>query len=216
MPEFCTCGAQLPPDALFCHKCGKPQREIVEVEPAQAQPALAQPAFVESAPLPSVQPPLSFRDRVAVRTALVVALAATLVGFLVPFLNWLAAGFFAVLLYRRKTRRLVDVSAGVRLGWITGIVMFPIWAVAFALPEALSGRLGTEFQEQIRSHPAPDPAVQHQLVQFLQTGLGVSVVLLFILMIMFLVMLGLSMAGGALGAKVAGRDAPRGVPPPFR
>ena len=23
--EFCTCGAQLPPDARFCHKCGKPQ-----------------------------------------------------------------------------------------------------------------------------------------------------------------------------------------------
>ena len=25
VPEYCTCGAQLPPDARFCHKCGKPQ-----------------------------------------------------------------------------------------------------------------------------------------------------------------------------------------------
>ena len=29
MPDSCTCGAQLPPDALFCHKCGKPQRDLV-------------------------------------------------------------------------------------------------------------------------------------------------------------------------------------------
>jgi len=28
MPDNCTCGAELPPDSLFCHKCGKPQREI--------------------------------------------------------------------------------------------------------------------------------------------------------------------------------------------
>jgi len=33
MSEFCSCGAQLPPDALFCHKCGKPQRELVAPEP---------------------------------------------------------------------------------------------------------------------------------------------------------------------------------------
>ncbi len=33
MPDFCTCGAQLPLDALFCHKCGKPQRDVIEPEP---------------------------------------------------------------------------------------------------------------------------------------------------------------------------------------
>jgi predicted amidophosphoribosyltransferase len=32
MPEFCTCGAELPPDARFCHRCGKPQREEIEPE----------------------------------------------------------------------------------------------------------------------------------------------------------------------------------------
>ena len=37
MPEFCSCGAQLPPDALFCHKCGKPQRDIVEPDPAMGR-----------------------------------------------------------------------------------------------------------------------------------------------------------------------------------
>ena len=32
MPEFCTCGAELPPDARFCHRCGKPQREETALE----------------------------------------------------------------------------------------------------------------------------------------------------------------------------------------
>ena len=32
MPEFCTCGTKLVPDSLFCHKCGKAQREILAPE----------------------------------------------------------------------------------------------------------------------------------------------------------------------------------------
>ena len=55
MSEFCTCGAELPPDALFCHKCGKPQREIsahVEEEPAVSVPVeMAVPPPVREAPL---------------------------------------------------------------------------------------------------------------------------------------------------------------------
>ena len=39
MPDFCTCGAQLPPDSLFCHKCGKPQRDVIEPEPETGERA---------------------------------------------------------------------------------------------------------------------------------------------------------------------------------
>ena len=46
MADFCTCGAELPPDALFCHKCGKPQREIVEPEPWRIQRAYVEGAFL--------------------------------------------------------------------------------------------------------------------------------------------------------------------------
>src|ERR1019366_3176643 len=65
MPEFCTCGAQLPPDALFCHKCGKPQRELIAPEfqiPENAESALP-PAPV---PLAPDALPMNFRNRVAV------------------------------------------------------------------------------------------------------------------------------------------------------
>src|SRR5271157_613131 len=149
MPEFCTCGAQLPPDALFCHKCGKPQRELVIPETV-APPPVAPP---ELRTQPRPEPlPVNFHNGVALRIAILVAATATLLSFL-PFLNWLAAGFFAVFFYRRKTGSLLNVGAGVRMGWITGILMFGLSAIVFTaqqLPAALSGRLDARLQEQLK------------------------------------------------------------------
>ena len=53
VPEYCTCGAKLPEDALFCHKCGKPQREdLIVAEPPPPPP----PFFLRRFPLPSSRP----------------------------------------------------------------------------------------------------------------------------------------------------------------
>jgi hypothetical protein len=205
MPDFCTCGAELPPEALFCHKCGKPQREILipepELPPPPPEPAAAPP------PPSFADLPLNFHNPVAVRIALLVALIATVLSFL-PFLNWIGAGFFAVFFYRRKTGSLLNIGAGLRMGWITGILMFSFWAVIFTvqqLPSAISGKPGTLFQQQLKNLPANDPTVQ-QLVQFFQSGPGIFVFLLFSLGALFVFITGLSMAGGALGAKVMGRS----------
>src|SRR5271169_2806271 len=125
MPDFCTCGAELPPDALFCHKCGKAQREIVV-------PETVAPPAPEPPPIPVMHSPaalpLNFHNPVAVRIALMVAFSATLLSLLLPFLPWIAAGFFAVFIYRRRTGSLLNVTAGVRMGWITGIIMFTMSA----------------------------------------------------------------------------------------
>jgi len=209
--EFCTCGAQLPPDALFCHKCGKPQRDIVVPEAVPPRPqeypgVLPPTPATATAPAPA-EAPLNFHNPVAVRIALLVAISATVLSFL-PFLNWIAAGFFAVFFYRKKTGSLLNVGAGVRMGWITGILMFGLSAVVFTarqLPNALSGKLGALFQEQLKNLPAQDPAVQ-QMTQFFQSGPGIVAMLLFSLVALFLFITGFSMAGGALGAKVMGRS----------
>jgi hypothetical protein len=205
MPDFCTCGAQLPPDSLFCHKCGKPQRDILipEVSPAEVStPAAPPPA---PAPADAAGPRLNFHDQVAVRIAVYVGVAATVLSLVLPLVNWLAAGFFAVYLYRRKTRRLLDVSAGVHMGWITGLVMFPLGAVIFAF-NAISGRWGALWLEQMKNTPTQDPALQRQMVAFFQSGPGIAVALLFSLGFLFLLIIGLSIAGGALGAKVSRRQ----------
>jgi hypothetical protein len=200
MPEFCSCGAQLPPDALFCHKCGKPQREILapEVETHAAAevlplPPLAQPAAVA----------MSFRNTAAVRIALMVAATATILGFFLPFLNWLAAGFFAVFFYRRRTGLLLNVSAGVRMGWITGVLAFVLSAISFTIQ--VVPNLSNLIQERLKNLPGQDPALVQQMARFFQSGPGMATAVMFSLAAMFILITMLSMAGGALAAKLGRR-----------
>jgi hypothetical protein len=200
MPDFCTCGAELPPDALFCHKCGKPQRELVVPEtftPPQPPPAVAPPY------VPRPQPALNFRNPLAIRISLLVALLATLLNFL-PFVNWIAGGFFAVFFYSRKTGSAVSVNNGVRLGWITGLMTFALSAILFAaqeVPMVMSGRFSPALRERLNTM-GQDPATVEQVLRFLESGSGLA----FMLIALFMFITGLSMAGGALGAKVGSRS----------
>ena len=206
MPEICSCGAQLVPDALFCHKCGKALRELVaEPEPPPVTVhVVTTPVAVRAEPLP-----LNFHNPIAVRIAMLVALCAAILGFTVlPILSWLAAGFFAALFYKRKTKSLLNVSGGARIGWITGIIMFGIWTVvltALALPAAISGRLVTTFQEQMKNSPWQDPAMLTQMTQMLQTGEGVATAVVVFFGMLFVFIICLSIAGGALGAMLGHR-----------
>ena len=151
MPDTCSCGAELPPDALFCHKCGKPQRNIPAVEPQIPAPEVAPPPPAVAAPPPPL--PVNFHNPIAVRIAFLVSLVTALLSWL-PLLNlvmWAGAGFFAVFLYRRRTGYLLTVRAGVQMGWITGVMSFAVTIVFFTatiLPTALSGGVGALFQAQ--------------------------------------------------------------------
>ena len=198
MPEYCTCGAQLPPDALFCHKCGKPQRDIVVPEPqVTAPPPEDAPPPI---PAPTELPPLNFHNGVALRIALMVAFTATLLSFL-PYLNWLAAGFFAVYFYRRRTGHFLNMESGVRMGWMTGLFMFVIMTCLLTASVFFFRSMGgaAAFQEQFKS--AMDPRVLETL-KMLQNPPDLAKLLLELLVFTTL----LSMAGGALGAKMTGRN----------
>ena len=209
MPEFCTCGAQLPPDSLFCHKCGKPQREVIEPEPVprtveEIVPAPAAPAV--AAPQP---PALNFHNLVAVRIAFVVAPVAFLLSW-IPALNlllWIAAGFLAVYFHRRRTGIPLNIRSGVRLGWITGVLMFAVTTVIFTLtvvPLAANGGIVTLFRQQLKNN-ASDPNVQEAL-RMLETTPGLAAILLVMLFMLFVFITLLSMAGGALGSKFVSRN----------
>jgi hypothetical protein len=199
MPEYCTCGAQLPPDALFCHKCGKPQREILTVE---AQPSEA----VETVPPPLSglrdALPLNFRNAAAVRIGLIVAAGATVAFFILPFLNWAVGGFLAVFLYRRRTGLLLNLGAGMRMGWITGVMAFVLYIIPFAIEIP---QMNTVMAERLRNMTGQDPQLMQQMIQFFQSGPGLASVVTVSLIAMFLIITFLSMAGGALGAKIVGR-----------
>ena len=204
MPDFCTCGAQLPPDALFCHKCGKPQRDVIEPEPEIETVEFVRPV---APPAPPPAPQINFHNLVAVRIAFVVAPIAFLLSW-IPAANlllWIAGGFLAVFFHRRRTGDLLNVRAGVRLGWVTGVIMFAITTVIFTLtvvPVAANGGIANLFRQQLKN--PSDPNVQEAL-RMLDSAPGMVTVLLVMLFMLFVFITLLSMAGGALGAKFVSR-----------
>jgi hypothetical protein len=136
--DFCTCGAQLPPDALFCHKCGKLQRDEPLPVPEELAPA---PVAIVSTQ-PASPPEIGFHNSQALRVAFLVGSLAFLL-FSLPFpillrlLFLLGAGVFSVYLYSRRSGHRVEIGSGARMGWITGLFCFVIFAVLFAASMAV-------------------------------------------------------------------------------
>jgi hypothetical protein len=144
--QRCTCGAVLPPDARFCHKCGKPQyEEDIERFAALEAETAPKPAVL---PIPAIQtPPESVGNIRAVGITMAVAALALvcmlLVGMVAPPampLILCAAGFAAARFYGMKSA--VSVLGGAILGTMTGMWLFLVFAVCagtasltFASPE---------------------------------------------------------------------------------
>jgi hypothetical protein len=133
--EFCTCGAELPPDARFCHKCGKPQRDEPFFAAAEA-PAAPEP--LPQLPATVAPPEIGFRNGLALRVGLLSGSLAFLASSL-PFhpafrlLFLLGAGAFAVYLYRRRSGFPVEIRGGMKMGWITGLFCFVIFTLLFTI-----------------------------------------------------------------------------------
>lgn len=208
MPEFCTCGAELPPDARFCHRCGKPQRE----EAIEAAPEIVLPPVATAVPPPP--PRLNFHNATAVRIGLLLASAASLLsalpvwaaGLLGLVVWWLTAGFLSVYLYRRRTGQLLSVDSGLRMGWITGLLGSTISSVLFTVsvvPLIHSGTMTAIYKEQLHNMAASDANVQEAL-HILQTPSGLTLFVIMALLFLFLIITFLCTAGGALGAKLVG------------
>ena len=216
MPEFCTCGAQLPPDALFCHKCGKPQREELLVETAVEDDVWARAA---AAPAPSAMPPeINFHNRVAVRVSLFAAslgylLSLLFLGMVSPpyshallqLIELLSAGFFSVYLYRRRTGQPLSVPGGMRMGWLTGVFSFAIGTVFFTISfftlALRNGGLASVYRRQLSGMNLPEQSIQ-QALQVLENPAGLAILVLLSLFFLFAIVTAVPTLGGALGAKV--------------
>ena len=207
MPETCTCGAQLPPDARFCHKCGKPQRDETVAEMAALDAALsATRAPVEVVPPPL---PLSFRNPVALRTGLLAATLLCLI-MLIPgviygsILWWLGAGFFSVWIYKRRTGQRLTVRGGARMGWITGVLSCALVTLLFVFLMVTIQRVGlAALKDGLRDLSVQQSKVDEAMKAF--TVLQNPLEVLRSLVPIFFVMTLTCTAGGALGAKILGR-----------
>jgi hypothetical protein len=215
VPEYCTCGAQLPPDARFCHKCGKPQYDYPGITDEPAEAASPPPVIVESA-APLVQPPteISFHNRLAVRIGFLAALMAVLPFMLllpVPFLPSLVAfltGFLAVFIYSRLTGQALTIRSGARMGWITGIFSFTFATAFFTITMvAISsqGKIADFFKEhQDQLHLRGDQL--SAMTKLLEDPAGLVGLIVVTLLMLFILLTALPMLGGALGAKVLEKE----------
>ncbi len=204
MPEFCTCGAELPPDARFCHKCGKPQREEAHlVEPEAAAPPQADIPISKEPP-----PAIGFHNSVAVRVGFLAGSLAFLLSSL-PFpvvlrmVFLLGAGAFSVFLYGRRSGQTVEVRSGVKMGWITGLFCFVIFTVLFTIVAASFAFLLRDasftafYREQMTAMGMSQESIQ-QVLDLFKNPVQV-VTMLFSL---FLTSTVFPALGGALGARL--------------
>ncbi|MBL8173458.1 MAG: zinc-ribbon domain-containing protein [Bryobacterales bacterium] len=211
MPSHCSCGAELPSDARFCHKCGKPQFEPHYEDPIP-EPEEIVAAVIAEAPRP---PEINFHNPVAVRTALITAMLGSVLSSLpIPppglwmLISLILAGFLAVFLYTRRTGQSLTIVAGARMGWITGLFSFAISTVLFTLSVILisnKGGFAAFYREQMQAHMSPSADIE-QFLQLLQTSTGLAVVLFLTLGMLFILFTVFPTLGGVLGAKVLERD----------
>ncbi len=206
MPDFCTCGAELPPDARFCHKCGKPQRE----EPAIEEVAIEKPAAPPLPPHP-ISLPISFRNPLALRVGFFAAMLALLLNIMVsmacPF--WLtAAGFLGVYLYHRYSGEFLSIRSGAKLGWITGLLSFALSSVPLVyvyVQQVTAPDYIAHLREQVGKFPFP-PGFEEQMIASVQTPAGIVTQVVVLLVMLFVLFTLFPLIGGALGAKVLGKE----------
>ena len=120
-------------------------------------------------------------------------------------LGMLAAGFLSVLFYRRRVTH-ADLTSGLgaRLGALSGLFGFGIFATLTALETAVfhsGGELRAALMQAVEQAASrnSDPQAQ-QLLQYLKTPQGLVLVMIMGLMVMFFLFLILSSLGGILGA----------------
>ena len=206
VPAVCTCGAQLPPDARFCHKCGKPQRD----EPHLREEITEAPPPLPVAPELSEGPRIGFHNGFAVRAALTAG-AIGFLGFLLTSqlaqqlaLLWLGAGgFLAVYFYEKRTQHRLSVMSGARLGWLCGLfgftaatIMLAMMALALTDPAVV-----TSLRQYSVQRGLPENMTDQAISVFQQPG-GIFTAL----MVSFALFTVLPACGGAICAKLLSRD----------
>lgn len=157
---------------------------------------------------------IDFHNPVALRVAFMAATLASVLNVL-PFVNFgcmlwlLAAGFFAVYMYTKRTGQVLSIRSGVRMGWLTGLFTFVIEIVFYTLfiisIAFRAGGLTGFYKQSLSNMSLPSDSVQ-QALEVLQSPGGIASVIIFSLLLLFAVFTLFPILGGAIGAKVLSKD----------
>ncbi|MBL8239077.1 MAG: zinc ribbon domain-containing protein [Bryobacterales bacterium] len=225
MADFCTCGAQLPVDARFCHRCGRPLFAEAPPEIEDSGAFVRPPGIQHSAddlralagPPPESLAHISFHNTRAVSAAFYTAILiwilmviplGGLAGFLLKMFVLLGGGSLAVIFYSRRTGQILSVAAGARLGWITGVLFYVIWMLFFTVTIVAvqeQGGLIELSRKQLKEANYPADSVQ-QMTEIMNSPEAFGVFIVIMLIVMFIMVTLPMILGGAAAAKAMGRD----------
>ena len=199
MPSSCSCGAPLPDDARFCHRCGKPQWEQDAAFTSAPEP----PRVTATAPPPAPVSGLShvtLGNPLVLRTSLLVATLTAMIE-MIPFVSLIApilGGFFTVSLYQRRSGVGGFVGDGAKLGWLTAVFNAILLTILISATISFSGFNMDAVRDQMR-HQAFSP----EQLQMVNSPWFLAFIVLFGWLVLFAFSSLLHIAGGALGARFA-------------
>jgi hypothetical protein len=213
--ERCSCGTTLVEGALFCHRCGQPQREdLIQREAEQtfapAAGALPPPAMpTDEAVIAVLQQRRSNRASIsgALVSFLIMSLAVPFVGTPAVAFALVLGGVVTVFLYRRNAPPSLPLTTrlGARIGWTTGVFAFLLFLVETTLGVVLSGgSVRDVFLRQVEQQAATNPALADAVKLLSSTG-GLVAFLLTMMLFVFITCTVLAALGGALGAQFNSR-----------
>ena len=116
---------------------------------------------------------------------------------------WLGAGYFSVWIYKRRTGQRLNVRGGARMGWITGVISCALLTLLFAFFMLAIRQMGglDAIKDGLK-----DLAFQQSSVDEALKMLQDPSRMLRSLIATFIMLTLTCTAGGALGAKILGKD----------
>jgi hypothetical protein len=201
------CNAPVEDGTAFCPHCGAAQIRVASEEVRGAGGGIEVPA--PSTPVSSG----SIQWSQALPSAALAGLIAAGLMF-IPLgafgVGMMSAGVLAVLFYRRRSPgSTLSPGIGARLGLVSGVLGFAIFAVFTAVEMLLfhsGGQLRTALLEAVQQSAlrTSDPQAQ-QFLSYLKSPPGLALVMVLGLVVMFLAFLIFSSLGGALAAALQRR-----------
>jgi hypothetical protein len=208
------CGAAVEDGIAFCPQCSAPQIRVAGPAVIAQAAAASDAPPVEAAPYREPVHPALIDWPLALVPALQAGLIAAVL-MITPLgaslgLGMLAAGFLAVLLYRRRVPSAnLGAGMGARLGAVSGAMGFGMFGILTAAKTAIfhsGGELRAALLAAVEQAAArnPDPQAQ-QFLQYMKSPEGLALVMVLGLAMVFVIFLIFASLGGAVGAAMLRR-----------